>query len=229
LRLPFSYGATTAHDVHQHHNVTVDDEEVDAVMDTLTSFLNDALATLSQHLYPRLCKDLLRKTWKSYLGVVETMLTPALFGDPVIAPLNRAKPLTQRQVLFLDKCLDIMKHFFHADGSGIPIQVLESPKYVELKCTMSLYWQSITEIQNAYVSVVEQQELHPKKMPMEWSDQVLMSMSMDEKKSSLSPDYMLRILRLRMSTMSEGRLQAQHFFATQMRLRQERLRWTDDQ
>ncbi|KAI3646216.1 hypothetical protein MP228_009144 [Amoeboaphelidium protococcarum] len=165
-------------------------QEVDSAMTPLTDYLNETLSVLSQNLYPRLSKDLLRKTWKELLYIFESLMLPSLYGEAVlISPLNRAKPLTQKQVEMLTKCLDILKMFFHADGSelGVPMNVLESKMYKELVMCCEFYWKDYVQIVKKFDEVFNQQCL-PGTSQLS---------AQQQQQQYLDSDGLLKLLRLR--------------------------------
>jgi hypothetical protein len=109
-----------------------------------------------------------------------------------------------------------LKLFFYADGSslGVPINVLESKKYQELKNIFNLYWTPLKVLIEGYPAVLKSWKEFAKKQELgEKVDEFVMN-----------PDAYLRIIRIRMEKDQE----AKSFFAAQMQEREMRLRWDPD-
>lgn len=84
---------------------------------------------------------------------IESFMLPSLYGDVVmIVPLARTKPLTQRQLEFLLKGMEVLKAFFNADGSpaGVPMPTLESNRYREICSVAGIYWSDYRDLTANY-------------------------------------------------------------------------------
>lgn len=98
-----------------HSKSLISMNEAENAIHYLTVFLNDALAILAVNLYPRLCRDVLRRCWREILSIMEMLMLPSLYGDnPSISLLVRAKPLHRRQVQMISMCCEELKMFFNA-------------------------------------------------------------------------------------------------------------------
>lgn len=187
------------------NRIYVTDEEVEKALLPLTGILNEMLGILAQQLYPCLSEQLLRQTWQQLLVIAENLLLPQLFGDhPVIIPLKRTRPLSQRQVEMLIGCIEILKLFFHADGEevGVPMNVLESKKYQDIQVICEMYWKDLDIVREQYLLLMET----PKTANDETHD----------------VDYLLRLLRIRINGLHDKKWK--EFFAEELVKREKRHR-----
>lgn len=86
------------------------------------------------------------RLWKEVLITVESLLVPPLSDKP-----SQQRPLSRQEVDIVFKWLDLLFNFFHAadeDGNsdGVPMDVLKSPKYHELKNLNFFYFESTEDL-----------------------------------------------------------------------------------
>lgn len=200
---------------HQHlRESLVQEHEVANAVQNLTEYLNDTLSILSSNLYPRLSKDLFKKVWNQLLTIVDNLLLPSLYGDQaIITVLNRTRPLTERQIEMTASVVQVLKLFFYADGSplGLPLQTLETQMYMDVKTLMELYWLDLNDLLKMYPAVLQDYQSRKK----------------ESEHSTMNPDYLLRLIRLRMNE-TNNTSTAKSFFLKQMQEREQRLRWNPE-
>jgi hypothetical protein len=166
-------------------------------------------------LYPRLSKDLFKKVWNQLLTIVDNLLLPSLYGDQaIITVLNRTRPLTERQIEMTCSVVQVLKLFFYADGSplGLPLQTLETQMYMDVKTLMELYWLDLNDLLKMYPAVLQDYQSRTKE---------------SEHSTLMNPDYLLRLIRLRMNETNNAST-AKSFFLKQMQEREQRLRWNPE-
>ncbi|KAI5785910.1 hypothetical protein EDC01DRAFT_194231 [Geopyxis carbonaria] len=106
----------------------------------LTDYFNDNFAILNQTLTSTAMTLVMSKLWKEVLTTIELLLVPTLSDKP-----SQQQQLTQQQTEIVYKWLQMMFDFFHAadengQATGVPMDVLKSPKYHELQSLNFFYF-----------------------------------------------------------------------------------------
>ena len=158
-------------------------------------------------------------------------MLPPLYGGngafgsdvPVLAPLERTRPLTERQIKLLMRCVDVMKAFLHADGyeGGLSMKDLDDPscRFAIIQLIGTHYWSELPIIQDL---LLEYLVANPKSENDGHDDEKCTSngaAAQEEAQRELS-DALLKLLRIRMQQNSAAR----EFFAQQLQLREQKLK-----
>lgn len=119
----------------------VTDADIAAAITPLTDYFNDNFKILNQTLTNSGMTLVMSKLWKEVLITLESLLVPTLSDKP-----SHQRQLSQQETEVVFKWLQLMYDFFlavdEATGqiTGIPIEVLKSPKYHELKSLNFFYF-----------------------------------------------------------------------------------------
>ncbi|KAL7749870.1 hypothetical protein RI367_004746 [Sorochytrium milnesiophthora] len=108
-------------------------ESVEQDIKPLLDYLNQNLETLNTYLDERISGRFFRRLWKQFLNAVETL---------AVSRVNKSgswKRLKTRQVEVLDRALQLVKDFFHAEGEGIPLRQLETTYYFKVAALLKMY------------------------------------------------------------------------------------------
>ncbi|PWW75671.1 hypothetical protein C7212DRAFT_282163 [Tuber magnatum] len=109
----------------------------------LTDYFNENFAILNQTLTSAALTLVMSKLWKEVLVTIEGLLVPTLSDKP-----SQQKQLSPQETETVFKWLRLMFDFFHAvdehtgEATGVPIDVLKSPKYHELQSLNFFYFES---------------------------------------------------------------------------------------
>lgn len=108
--------------------------EVEDSLNPLFDYLNDNFATLSRGLTKDLKIKVMSKTWRVVLQTVESLLLP-----PLSDKRTTQTQLSQTETDIVFTWLSCMRDFFHHDGAGPSLEILQSQKYQELM-TIPVYY-----------------------------------------------------------------------------------------
>lgn len=117
--------------------------EIAQALEPLTDYFNENFAILNQTLTQQSMIMVMTKLCKEVLVTLEALLVPTLSDKP-----SQQKPLSQQEVDIVFKWLNIMYDFFHAkdeatgEATGVPADVLRSPKFHELQSLNFFYFDS---------------------------------------------------------------------------------------
>ncbi|ODQ65445.1 hypothetical protein NADFUDRAFT_70902 [Nadsonia fulvescens var. elongata DSM 6958] len=114
-------------------------EEIEESLLPLFDFLNENFATLAEGLTDEMRLKVMTKTWNVLLTTLESLLLPSLIGKRTLQQQLSAK---ETDIVFT--WLSAMKEFFHHDGAGPALEVLQSQKYQELM-TIPVYYDLSTQ------------------------------------------------------------------------------------
>ncbi|KAB2580828.1 putative c2 domain protein [Lasiodiplodia theobromae] len=109
----------------------------------LFGYFNDNFALMKETLTDSAMVMVMSRLWKEVLAVLESLLVPPLSDKP-----SQQRPLTQQELDIVFKWLQLLFDFFHAVdeetgiASGVPLDILKSPKYHDLQNLNFFYFES---------------------------------------------------------------------------------------
>ncbi|WFD25373.1 hypothetical protein MNAN1_000339 [Malassezia nana] len=124
-------------------STALSDPEMEAAIVPLLDYFEDTLGTLQSSLCEPESQFVLTRVWKEVLVTLEGLLVPPLSDAPSDMP-----PLSDAEVDVVFKWLSFLRNFFHAYDAttgvvhGVPLHVLQGPKYRELLSYLLLHDQS---------------------------------------------------------------------------------------
>lgn len=123
------------------------DHEIEAAIIPLFDYLDECLATLKGSLSESEALLVLTKVWKEVLNIIESILVPPLSDAP-----SSMSQLSDKEVDIVFKWLSFLKNYFNAYDAesnithGVPLDVLQGPKYREILSYLLLHDQSTDEL-----------------------------------------------------------------------------------
>ncbi|KAJ1019951.1 hypothetical protein NDA16_004232 [Ustilago loliicola] len=123
------------------------DHEIEAAIIPLLDYLDECLATLKGSLSESEALLVLTKVWKEVLNIIESILVPPLSDAP-----SSMSQLSDKEVDIVFKWLSFLKNYLNAYDSesnithGVPLDVLQGPKYREILSYLLLHDQSTDEL-----------------------------------------------------------------------------------
>ncbi|KAF2091296.1 hypothetical protein K490DRAFT_33194 [Saccharata proteae CBS 121410] len=111
----------------------------------LFAYFNDNFAIMKETLTDSAMVMVMTRLWKEVLATLESLLVP-----PLSDKLSQQKPLTQQELDIVFKWLQLLFDFFHAVdeetglASGVPLDILKSPKYHDLQ-NLNFFYNESTE------------------------------------------------------------------------------------
>ncbi|PWY98873.1 hypothetical protein BCV70DRAFT_201660 [Testicularia cyperi] len=123
------------------------DQEIEAAIIPLLDYLDECLATLKGTLSETEAQLVLTKVWKEVLNIIESILVPPLSDTP-----SSMAQLSDKEVDIVFKWLGFLKNYFNAFDAetgithGVPLDVLQGPKYREILSYLLLHDQSTDEL-----------------------------------------------------------------------------------
>jgi hypothetical protein len=116
--------------------------EADTILEPVTAYLNKNLETLSYYLSFDMTTSIVSRLWRALIVFLESVLLPSLYGG-----LEKDRRiLTRRQLSLMDWVVKLLKKFFHHDGLGVSLEVLECYLYNRLTACMALYYVEVGTI-----------------------------------------------------------------------------------
>ncbi|TKX22764.1 hypothetical protein C1H76_4798 [Elsinoe australis] len=103
----------------------------------LFDYFDENFAIMKQTLTDPSMTMVMTRLWKEVLTTIESLLVPPLSDKP-----SAQRPLTPQEVDIVYKWLRLLFDFFHAEGDGIPMEVLRSPKYHDLQYLNFFYFET---------------------------------------------------------------------------------------
>ncbi|GAM87280.1 hypothetical protein ANO11243_053020 [Dothideomycetidae sp. 11243] len=107
------------------------------VLRPLFDYFDENFAIMKQTLTDPSMIMVMTRLWKEVLTTLEALLVPALSDKP-----SQQRALTSQEVDVVYKWLKLLFDFFHAEGDGIPLDVLRSPKYHDLQNLNFFYFET---------------------------------------------------------------------------------------
>ncbi|KAH8150036.1 uncharacterized protein LAJ45_05722 [Morchella importuna] len=121
----------------------VSEADIAAAVVPLTDYFNENFAILNTTLTSSAMMLVMSRLWKEILVTLEALLVPTLSDQP-----SQQKPLTPQESEVCFRWLQLMFDFFHVidentgEASGVPLEILKSPKYHELQSLNFFYFES---------------------------------------------------------------------------------------
>ncbi|KAN0065532.1 hypothetical protein ACQY0O_001369 [Thecaphora frezii] len=186
------------------------DHEIEAAITPLLDYLDECLGTLKSSLSDDEAQLVLTKVWKEVLNIIEGILVPPLSDAP-----SDMHQLSDKEVDIVFKWLGFLKNYFNAFDAetgvthGVPLDVLQGPKYREILSYLLLHDQSTDDLM---MECVRGMQARLRKAPTQRSKNksVLNQRSLgtikkrkQEKKdeeSTSNTDMAMKILRMRPGT-----------------------------
>ncbi|TIB94728.1 hypothetical protein E3Q19_00111 [Wallemia mellicola] len=110
------------------------DEEIEEAIGPLFDYFDANFAVLASTLTDTAKITVMSRVWKAVLLTIEELLVP-----PLSANLSDMRPLPDKEVDIVFKWLQSLRLFFHADGEGLPLEMLQNQKYNEI-VSIRLYY-----------------------------------------------------------------------------------------
>ncbi|KAK7912727.1 hypothetical protein WMY93_012938 [Mugilogobius chulae] len=140
--------------------------DADTALRPLMEFLDRNLSVFADVCEKAVLKRILKDLWKLVLSCLEKTIVLPQSSDSLGAQLLTAakglsnlkggaepRTLTPKQCQVIDACLENLKSFFHAGGSGLKRTFVEkSPELSSLQYALSLYSQSTDALLRTFVS-----------------------------------------------------------------------------
>ncbi|EKG18203.1 C2 calcium-dependent membrane targeting [Macrophomina phaseolina MS6] len=117
--------------------------DVMSALQPLFDYFNDNFALMKETLTDSAMVMVMSRLWKEVLATLESLLVPPLSDKP-----SQQRPLTQQELDIVFKWLQLLFDFFHAVdeetgiASGVPLDILKSPKYHDLQNLNFFYFES---------------------------------------------------------------------------------------
>lgn len=133
--------------VEMRRREALTDVEIEAAIVPLLDYLEDALGTLKASLSEDEALLVLTRVWKEVLYTIEALLVPPLAATP-----SDMAQLSDKEVDIVFKWLSFLRSYFNAYdpetgvAHGIPLDVLQGPKYRELLSYLLLHDQSTDDL-----------------------------------------------------------------------------------
>ena len=123
------------------------DHEIEAAIEPLLDYLDESLGTLKSSLSDDEAQLVLTKVWKEVLNIMEGILVPPLSDAP-----SEMNQLSDKEVDIVFKWLGFLKNYFNAFDPetgvthGVPLDILQGPKYREILSYLLLHDQSTDDL-----------------------------------------------------------------------------------
>lgn len=132
-RISGAAGALSAA-MQKNQNTRLTPEEIEDFLNPLFDYLNDNFAILARGLTEELKIKVMTQTWKVILQTIEGMLLP-----PLSSKRTPQQQLNSNEADIVFTWLGALKDFFHHDGAGPSMEILQSQKY-QLLVTIPVYY-----------------------------------------------------------------------------------------
>lgn len=115
--------------------------EIEDALKTLFTYFDDNFAIMNKTLTRDAMVMVMTRLWKEVLVTIESLMVPPLSDKP-----SQQRPLNQQELDIVFKWLQLLFDFFHAvdeetgEANGVPLEVLRSPKYFEIKTLNFFYF-----------------------------------------------------------------------------------------
>ena len=117
--------------------------EVTDALKPLFTYFDDNFAIMNQTLTSAAMVMVMTRLWKEVLVTIEGLIVPPLSDKP-----SQQRQLNQQELDIVFKWMQLLFDFFHAvdeetkEANGVPLDVLQSPKYFEIKTLNFFYFDS---------------------------------------------------------------------------------------
>ena len=117
--------------------------EITDALKPLYTYFDDNFAIMNQTLTSAAMVMVMTRLWKEVLVTIESLMVPPLSDKP-----SQQRQLNQQEIDIVFKWLQLLFDFFHAvdeetgEANGVPLDVLRSPKYFEIKTLNFFYFDS---------------------------------------------------------------------------------------
>lgn len=115
--------------------------DIENALKPLFTYFDENFAIMNQTLTLSAMIMVMTRLWKEVLQTIEALLVPPLSDKP-----SSQRPLSPQEIEIVFKWLQLLFDFFHADGEGIAVDVLKSPKYLELKTLNFFYFEDTEDL-----------------------------------------------------------------------------------
>ncbi|KAF3273980.1 hypothetical protein TWF970_008185 [Orbilia oligospora] len=118
------------------------DDDVANALTPLFTYFNENFEILDKTLTHEALINVMAKLWKEVLATIEALMVPPLSDKP-----SNQKPLSNQELDVVFKWLKFLFEFFNApdeqgQSTGVPVDVLKSPKYHDLQSLGFFYFDS---------------------------------------------------------------------------------------
>ncbi|KAK6522531.1 hypothetical protein TWF281_001974 [Arthrobotrys megalospora] len=118
------------------------DDDVANALTPLFTYFNENFEILDKTLTHEALINVMAKLWKEVLATIEVLMVPPLSDKP-----SNQKPLSNQELDVVFKWLKFLFEFFNApdeqgQSTGVPVDVLKSPKYHDLQSLGFFYFDS---------------------------------------------------------------------------------------
>ncbi|WFC94256.1 hypothetical protein MBRA1_000883 [Malassezia brasiliensis] len=134
-------------DTERRRAGTLSDQEIEAAIVPLLDYFEVTLGTLKSSLSETQSQFVLTRVWKEVLNTLESILVPPLSDLP-----TDMRELSPKEVDIVFKWLGFLKNYFNAYDEethvahGVPLDILQGPKYRELLSYLLLHDQSTDQL-----------------------------------------------------------------------------------
>jgi hypothetical protein len=115
--------------------------DIENALKPLFTYFDENFAIMNQTLTGSAMIMVMTRLWKEVLQTIEALLVPPLSDKP-----SSQRPLSPQELDIVFKWLQLLFNFFHADGEGISLDVLKSPKYSELNTLYFFYFEPTEDL-----------------------------------------------------------------------------------
>ncbi|TYJ58206.1 hypothetical protein B9479_001030 [Cryptococcus floricola] len=117
------------------------DEDIESAIHPLFDYLDTNIHTLASTLSSNAMQMVMTKLWKQILMTIEGLIVPPLSDKP-----SSMRPLRDAELDITLRWLKFLKDFFYVggDSSGVPISILQSPKFNEI-LSVRIYYDWATD------------------------------------------------------------------------------------
>lgn len=128
-------------------SAALSDQELEAAIVPLLDYFEETLGTLKSSLSEDQAQFVLTRVWKEVLSTLESILVPPLSDAP-----SDMRQLSDKEVDIVFKWLSFLKSYFNAYDEetgvahGVPLDILQGPKYRELISYLLLHDQTTDQL-----------------------------------------------------------------------------------
>lgn len=185
----------TGLDIQRRRNSlsSMDDYEIEAALSDLFDYLGECLKTMNEYMNRPAFTATVEIVWDQVLEALQNILLPSMKVTP-----SRKKPVPAAGMEVVFKWLKFLKDFFHANGEGLSLELLENDRYREF-CKIRTFYNLDTDklIRECERCVlVKRSSEHDSSADI----QLIINNRLADKSANLGDEMILRILRMRPGT-----------------------------